>query len=155
MLSGRVFVLFSESLVSLSVWPGLPVSMRRKIQVEEIMARSFCTPQELTCPTKGRLCLWHPPPLWTTAGLHRDGLHHRGFDCLDLGVWQSVGILLFCSPFFWSRFNSRNFCPALRTKCFVFIRIKCCISKAWERIFYFKCAWSYRKDGLGSSSISQ
>ena len=35
MLSGRVFVFFSESWVSLSVWPGLPVSMRRKIQVTE------------------------------------------------------------------------------------------------------------------------
>ena len=116
----RKVFFFSESWVSLSVWPGLPVSMRRKIQVKEIRTRSFCTLQKLTCPTKGRLRLWHPPPVWTTAGLHRDGPHQRGFDCIDLGVWWSIGILLFCSPSFWSRFNRRNFCPALRKQHLVF-----------------------------------
>ena len=149
MLSGRVFVFFSESWVSLSVWPGLPVSMRRKIQVKEIRTRSFCTLQKLTCPTKGRLRLWHPPPVWTTAGLHRDGPHQRGFDCLDLGVWRSIGILLFCSPSFWSRFNRRNFCPALRIHCLVFNRIKC-ISKAWKRILISNVLEVTGKTGLDS-----
>ena len=149
MLSGRVFVFFSESWVSLSVWPGLPVSMRRKIQVKEIRTRSFCTLQKLTCPTKGRLRLWHPPPVWTTAGLHRDCPHQRGFDCLDLGVWGSIGILLFCSPSFWNHFNSRNCRPALRKQCLVFTKIEC-ICKAWKRILITNMLGVTGKTGLDS-----
>ena len=149
MLSGRVFVFFSESWVSLSVWPGLPVSMRRKIQVKEIRTRSFCTLQKLTCPTKGRLRLWHPPPVWTTAGLHRDGPHQRGFDRLDLGVWRSIGSLLFCSPSFWNHFNSRNCRPALRKQRLVFTRIEC-ICKAWKRIFITNMLGVTGKTGLDS-----
>ena len=152
MLSGRVFVFFSESWVSLSVWPGLPVSMRRKIQVKE-NEKKFLYPLKLTYPTKGRLCLWHPPPLWTTAGLHRDGPHQRGFDCLDLGIWRSLGILLFCSPYFWSRFNRRNFWPALEKQHLVFTRIKC-ISKAWKRVLVPNVL-KVTGDRLGFSNINQ
>ena len=102
-----------------------------------------------TCPTKGRLCLWHPPPVWTTAGLHRDCPHQRGFDCLDLGVWGSIGILLFCSPSFWNHFNSRNCRPALRKQRLVFTRIEC-ICKAWKRIFITNMLGVTGKTGLDS-----
>ena len=147
-----VFIFFSESWVSLSVWPGLPVSMRRKIQVKE-NEKKFLYPLKLKYPTKGRLCLWHPPPLWTTAGLHRDGPHQRGFASIDLGVWRSFGILLFCSPSFWSRFNSRNFRSALRKQRIVFSRIKC-ISKAWKRVLVPNVL-KVTGDRLGFSNINQ
>ena len=111
--------------------------------------KKFLYSSKLTSSTKGRPCLWHPPPLWTTAGLHRDGPHQRGFDCIDLGVWWSIGILLFCSPSFWSRFNRRNFCPALRKQHLVFTRIKC-ISKAWKRILISNLLEVTGKTGLDS-----